>query len=389
MEYQKLSSSIFEMVKNNNNNKLIKEKLKEDDDTLFRNFFRCKTKPDDRIKKKINLPNKLDHHNTLIHYAAINGNVKLLNYFIKKNVNLSIVNDNGETPLHLAIKNHQSEIIELLLDNKVDPNIRTNSKYTCLDYTIFYDDFDLFKIILSTILQDKGVTIIPNKSDDGYRAKRIDINFTTEYLSHWTYIDKKCYCSKFMDYPKECGIINYREFYKMTNNCFYHIDYGINQTINLAIKKKRYHFVEHFLYAISLLDENKINNKKIKLSKENTNLLIQNCFKDNQLDIFLKCNKYIKQIYLFENQNTILHELFTYQKQSSENFIEILGYFKNLINKINGKGETVLHLVARYKNKELYDLLLKYGADEKNINFLGETPKIILACQYQNYFIGL
>ena len=55
--------------------------------------------------------NKQDTHtaNTVLHWACINNNIKLVQYFFEKNPKLCLKqNYSGETPLHLSIKLHKN-----------------------------------------------------------------------------------------------------------------------------------------------------------------------------------------------------------------------------------------------------------------------------------------
>lgn len=376
MEYQKLDLKLFSMVKSNVDIDLIIEKINEIPPTnRFLNFLNIKPNMKEIIEKRIHLPNKIDDDNTIIHYVAVNGNLKLMSFIIKNNGNLAILNKNGETPLHLAIKHHQIEMVKKLLSQKVDLNIRTNYKYTCLDYTIIFNDIELFKIILNMILLDKGVEINCSFGNT-YIATRINIKYTTPIKTKWS----NSLISFDAEYPKKCGIIHKDEFrhQKIYSNNFHYIDYGINKSFNMALAQKKYHFAEHFLYVMSMLEKNNIDNKKIVISNKNIKEFCTNCFRIDKLDSFLNVNQFFKFNIKFDYENTILHQLIIYQKKSSENLIKILKQYQKLINSININGDTILHFIAREKNQELYDLLLTLKADENIKNFLEETPKNLM-----------
>ncbi len=104
-------------------------------------------------------PNQLDEHSrTGLHYAAMNGNLEIIEILIKANAKLNVPDRLGDTPLHLAADQSQTEAAKLLLDAgaAVDPQNREG--ITPLMIAANRGDYELVEALLA-----KGAS--PTKTD--------------------------------------------------------------------------------------------------------------------------------------------------------------------------------------------------------------------------------
>lgn len=66
-----------------------------------------------------------------LHIASVNGNLRLVEYFINKKVNVNSLNQNGWTPLHFASLKGHLQVIEFLINHGAIVEI-TNSDFISL-----------------------------------------------------------------------------------------------------------------------------------------------------------------------------------------------------------------------------------------------------------------
>ena len=89
---------------------------------------------------------------TALHYAAIQGNEKLLGFLIVKQIKLNLRDRHGRTALILAAKNGQSRIVDILIKLKDDPNQTDSSNNTPLHYALAFG----WKEIAETLIEAGG-----------------------------------------------------------------------------------------------------------------------------------------------------------------------------------------------------------------------------------------
>lgn len=69
--------------------------------------------------------NKLDNdQNTMLHYAAENGNQEMVALLCERGANVNIKNKSGKTPLHLTIQPKNSQLVEYLVTRGADVNCK-------------------------------------------------------------------------------------------------------------------------------------------------------------------------------------------------------------------------------------------------------------------------
>lgn len=69
------------------------------------------------------------HHYSKIaplHYAAVNGDIHMVDFLIKKGAAVDVQNSFGETPLLFAVWKGHKEVVELLLKHKANPGLKNN-----------------------------------------------------------------------------------------------------------------------------------------------------------------------------------------------------------------------------------------------------------------------
>jgi uncharacterized protein len=104
-------------------------------------------------------PNQLDEHSrTGLHYAAMNGNLEIIEILIKANAKLNLPDPLGDTPLHLAADQSQTEAAKLLLDAGAEVDPQNRDGITPLMIAANRGDLELVEALLA-----KGAS--PNKTD--------------------------------------------------------------------------------------------------------------------------------------------------------------------------------------------------------------------------------
>lgn len=86
-----------------------------------------------------------------LHYAAMNGNVRLLEYLLKQNVeDINEMDHLGRTPLMYTLLNEHIEAYDFLLAKGADVKLYTKYGVNALHLAAFSNDFDLFRHVYYT-----------------------------------------------------------------------------------------------------------------------------------------------------------------------------------------------------------------------------------------------
>ncbi|KAK9728244.1 Ankyrin repeats (3 copies) [Popillia japonica] len=91
----------------------------------------------------------------MCYWAAITGDLNLIEKALSSEVNVNFQNSSGHTPLHVAVMHNHEPIVEKLLENGADVNLKTNEGFTpiCLaklkGYTSITDLINAFELSLS------------------------------------------------------------------------------------------------------------------------------------------------------------------------------------------------------------------------------------------------
>ncbi|KAK9728245.1 Ankyrin repeats (3 copies) [Popillia japonica] len=65
----------------------------------------------------------------MCYWAAITGDLNLIEKALSSEVNVNFQNSSGHTPLHVAVMHNHEPIVEKLLENGADVNITTNQSW--------------------------------------------------------------------------------------------------------------------------------------------------------------------------------------------------------------------------------------------------------------------
>lgn len=71
----------------------------------------------------------------MLHWAALSGNVKLVEYLLEKNSPVDANDDTESTPLILASSSGRTEIVKLLISKGANVNHTTNQGHSSLQYS--------------------------------------------------------------------------------------------------------------------------------------------------------------------------------------------------------------------------------------------------------------
>ena len=96
---------------------------------------------------------------TLLHYAAMAGQVKMLKVLLRRNASADIqAGDRGFTPLHNATRMGQERAVEVLLKHGADIEARSNEGYTALHHAARCGQSDIGKILVAGGAQVNAVS---------------------------------------------------------------------------------------------------------------------------------------------------------------------------------------------------------------------------------------
>lgn len=86
----------------------------------------------DRLLPQANLQFQTSHHRTLLHAAAVGGNLEIMRQLLKNNINVNAKDTLGDTSLQIATENNLTGIVRLLLAQRADPSVQNQAQETPL-----------------------------------------------------------------------------------------------------------------------------------------------------------------------------------------------------------------------------------------------------------------
>jgi len=86
--------------------------------------------------------------NTPLHYAAINGDIEIVEMLLSRHANINAENKYGNTPLHNAVESKKMEIIELLLKKGANVNARNSNNLTPFQLAVEEGREEIIKLLL-------------------------------------------------------------------------------------------------------------------------------------------------------------------------------------------------------------------------------------------------
>jgi len=355
-------------------------------------------------KEFIEIINKIDdidlnirdeYHNYLIQYGVIYNNFQIVTEILKKKIRLDIKDSDGRTILYFPIKFNYIDILNELLnydENVVGLSIieaKDLNKYTPLHYSIIFNNFDAFKLLIN-----KGASL---ESIDKFGNNSLGVAIDYERINFINYLLKMQVNVNHINsngetpivkalFMKKLSVVNILlEIPNLNFNIYENenkispliiaCNFGLNEIITRIINKKidfdhqdydgntalHYSVIEKNWYIIDLLIE-----------KTNTNLF----------------NLYGK---------TVLHIIFDDFKMEEYNDNKI-NIIKKIISKSNiniqdQNGNTVLFLIVKnnmfdifqneLENKKL-DLFIRNKDDNYIYEFLDKKFLDVVSKSYYN-----
>jgi ankyrin repeat protein len=114
--------------------------------------------------------NLIESRNTLLIWAAFDGNLPLLKFLIDNNADINTNNEEGQTPLHMSAMKGHLDCVKHLIDNKADVDAKDQNCQTPLYLSAWSGHLQCIKYL------------IDNKAD--INAKNIE-DQTPLYISAW------------------------------------------------------------------------------------------------------------------------------------------------------------------------------------------------------------
>lgn len=112
-----LPISLFEAAENGDKEKIEYILGREDSSSCF-TFNSCCAKNHPQVRR-VDINMKFDGK-TILHVAALNGHVKLVEFLCKSGANIDIQDHKGLTPLRTAVFKNHLEVVKVLLNHKAD-----------------------------------------------------------------------------------------------------------------------------------------------------------------------------------------------------------------------------------------------------------------------------
>jgi ankyrin repeat protein len=81
----------------------------------------------------INIMGKFTTLGTPLHIACAKGHLLIVSFLLDHNADLSLIDENGHTPLHIACMNDHYDIVHLLIEKHANPSILSVKKKTPID----------------------------------------------------------------------------------------------------------------------------------------------------------------------------------------------------------------------------------------------------------------
>uniref|UniRef100_A0A8B9CZ54 Uncharacterized protein n=1 Tax=Anser brachyrhynchus TaxID=132585 RepID=A0A8B9CZ54_9AVES len=87
---------------------------------------------------------------TLLHVAATNGHLAIMEYLISKGAKPDVKDKKGRTPLHRAAEKGDKTMVEMLLNANADPNAQDKEKRTPLHAAAERGHLSVVRVLLAT-----------------------------------------------------------------------------------------------------------------------------------------------------------------------------------------------------------------------------------------------
>lgn len=346
---------------------------------------------------------------TPFHTACSEGNIEIVTFLLKRKPNLDEQDNNGWTPLHCAANSRSPKYIELcssLIQAGANLNVETNEGSGPFQYLVRYvpaeneskEYIELLRLALS-----KGVSIFtPNKQG--------------EYPQHFACLKKNMVAARFLfengalpDLKNEKGetALTYAVIGGSAEIAKYLLDIGANkyifnvddETPQSIAKKMDNKELNEVLADIKLPAlHTSIRNRKTTSvnifvkSAQNVNTpdksgmtpLHHACtLPDNEITAIL-LGAPVEGFTVDNSGNTIWHYLAATGQctKNPKNKLESIDLFKKLaakggltvIDKLNSRGESPLHLACEHGNNNLVHFLIENKAQVNFCNIHGQSP---------------
>ena len=117
-----------------------------------------------------------------LHYAADEGNLKIVEILIKSNADLNLRSNIKRTPLHISCSHGYFDITKLLIENGALINIQDNERNTPIHLCVMGGHIELLKYLLDKFPQADGKNIYGKTPIDIANSEEVK-NILREYLN--------------------------------------------------------------------------------------------------------------------------------------------------------------------------------------------------------------
>ncbi|GBN14582.1 Serine/threonine-protein phosphatase 6 regulatory ankyrin repeat subunit B [Araneus ventricosus] len=265
--------------------------------------------------------------NTALHIAVLMGNANAVRALLIEGANADLPNKEGSAPLHLAVIKGNAKVIDVLLKYVRKPNILDKNKFRPLHLAVLYNQIGAIRKIGKL----KGAKIsYLNRDGDGalHLATKLRNLEAIEAL---------------LDSKANVNVKNSKGFSPM----------------HLAVIYRKLSATK----IIARIDEaNRFKNTPIHVSEAQKNIPAL------RLLCRSKANVNIKNVY----GDSILHSVIMTDCEDEVKMLLDLGAKINVRNQ--SSGVTPLHVAVCYGNKDIIEMLLRYGADIHSLDGSGDMP---------------
>ncbi|GFS92092.1 ankyrin-3, partial [Nephila pilipes] len=351
------------------------------------------------INMKVDVECKTDFHDTPLHKAAENGHLEVVKYLILNSADVNARNIVDDTPLHCAVRSADKEIVQLLLNHKAEINASMLNYYLPLSFAAEDGHIEIAELLLK---HDAVVNVKTNCGPSPlHLASAIGhLEFVKLLLNHGALINQKNENKDnrtALHYSSRNGHLEVVKLLIETGADIEAKDFNASTPLHVAVKNEHYEVTKILIAeGADIHSKDALGSTALHIAAYYKNEGIVQLLLSKGADIRAEDKNKTTPIHILVSN--VLSEILIKCK-ASINFVDAYGFnalhlsafngnFEFVryclengcnINERNGSGLTALHLAVQGNNQDVVNYLIDNGAkaDIKDNN--GRTALMIAA----------